>query len=451
MEPWLFEALDVPLVTDDGAVLRLNPPARALYPQRDPDTFAEALAGLPGAAPELATLEGLVAAARAGERRALALKTGARVLAFPLGGGIGLAFMKPTAEHEREAAASASHELGNALSAIVGWARLARQGTRVEEALELIERSAESAWSTARRLLGKERRRQERALDLSAFVQESARFLSLRAKERDVAVKLVVEPGVYVRGDRGHAWSIVSNLTTNALEAVSPGGIVELRVCRMPEHALVEVIDDGAGMTADVRARAFERRFTTKSAGSGLGLALVKDAVEQLRGSITLDSEPGRGTHARVEWPYASPPREGRKRPSGIYYAGPLQARVLVVDDDAAVREMIATALRVRGAEVTVAQNASDALRQSQRFDLAVIDVQLGEVHGDELLARLRAAGITRRGMLVSGADVPAPLAEGGTPDAVLRKPFDLDDLFALLPEELTAPETQPEGATRTH
>lgn len=453
MLPWLCDGLDVPLLLEDASGLRLNDAARALCGQVPPTSLGEALRALPGVAPHLTAIEAAVADARRGQRGAVDLQTGARVLAFPAdGGGVSVAYARPSAAHEREAAASASHELANALSAIVGWARLARQGSRIDEALELIERSAESAWSTARRILGKERRRQERALDLSAFVQESARVLSLKAKERDIAVKLAIDPSVFVRGDRGHAWSIVSNLATNALEAVGPGGTVELRVSRRPEHALVEVIDDGPGMTPEVRARAFDRRFTTKAAGSGLGLALVKDSVEHLRGQVTIDSEPGRGTHVRVEWPYASPPRQGRTRPSGVYYAGPLSARVLVVDDDVGVREMIATALRMRGAVVVAVASAPEALTQSQPFDLCILDVQLGDLRGDELLAKLRGSGIARRAMFVSGADTPAPCVPGGEPDAVLRKPFDLDDLFALLPEELTstAPAAHADGATHT-
>jgi signal transduction histidine kinase/CheY-like chemotaxis protein len=454
MLSWLLDALEAPLLSEDAVGIHLNEGARALFPQGAPNSMSAALRALPGAAPHTAALEAVVAEARGGTPGAVDLDTGARVLAFPIeNGGVAVAFARPTAAREREAAASASHELANALGAIAGWARLARQGTRVDEALELIERSAESAWSTARRLLGKERRRQERALDLSAFVEESARVLSLKAKERNVEVKLAIDPAVYVRGDRGYAWSIVSNLATNALEAVAPGGTVELRVTRQPECAVVEVVDDGPGMTAEVRSRAFERRFTTKPAGSGLGLALVKDSAERLGGRVELDSTPGRGTRVRVEWPYASAPRAGRTRPSGIYYAGPLSARVLVVDDDDAVREMIATALRMRGAEVIAVAGVSDTLAQTEPFDLAIIDLQLGDGHGDALLARLRASGMTRRGMLVSGADAPAALLAGAAPDAVLRKPFDLDDLFALLPEEFTAgasPSGPAREATRT-
>jgi CheY-like chemotaxis protein/two-component sensor histidine kinase len=389
---------------------------------------------------------------RAGDSQAssVPLAEDERAIVLTEGAAVGVVLAGPPARTERQAAADISHELANALAAITGWARLARQGTDATEALELIESNATNAWTAARHILGKGGPARERSLDLSAFIEEVGRLVSWKARERGLDVRVAVEPGLRVVGDRGHAWSIFWNLAINALEALSRGGRLELRAKRKGGRAVIEVIDDGSGMTPEVRARAFERRFTTKPTGSGIGLALVKQTVERLGGSISLESEPGRGTHVTVELPSPTQTRREARRASGVFYAGPIHGRVLVVDDDDGVREMIATALRTRGAEVIALASADAALAADGPFDFAVLDLQLEGTQGDDLLARLRAKGIVSRGLLVSGAEHPRHSTPGGRPNAVLRKPFELDELFGLVPEDMRGDESDDQdGATR--
>jgi CheY-like chemotaxis protein len=166
---------------------------------------------------------------------------------------------------------------------------------------------------------------------------------------------------------------------------------------------------------------------------------MVKQAVAELGGEIELESERGAGTLFRVTLPGVrrASTRPTSKRSSGVFYAEPIEQRVLVVDDDAGLREMIATALSMRGAEVVCVADAKGALEQPGPFALAIIDLLLPGMRGDELLARLRALGVTHTGMLVTGTEPPLELADGGTPDAVLRKPFELEDLFQRLSELL--------------
>jgi CheY-like chemotaxis protein len=188
-------------------------------------------------------------------------------------------------------------------------------------------------------------------------------------------------------------------------------------------------------MSAELRAHVFEPYFSTKDSGAGLGLALVKQAVHALGGSITLDSEPGRGTCFCVELPRArsnsvAPKRKLSTRESGVYAAEAIEGRILVLDDDASLREMIATALQMRGAQVESAATLDEALQLRGPFDVAVIDYILGEERGDAAIAALRAASAVARTLLVTGTELPRQLAEGGEPDGVLRKPFELNDLF---------------------
>jgi len=263
-------------------------------------------------------------------------------------------------------------------------------------------------------------------------------LLGPKAASRGVQVRTAIEPGLRVRGDRGSAWSIVWNLGANAIEAMSGGGTVELRLASHDDHALLFVEDNGPGMTAEQQRRVFEPYFTTKPTGTGLGLPLVKQAITDVGGTIELLSEPGLGTRFTVALPLAAPSRANQvKRSSGVYYAEPLPHRILVVDDDLSLREMIATALGMRGAEVVAVERPEDALAQTGPFALAIVDLLLPGMRGDALLAKLRAAGLASTCVLMTGTELPAPLAPGGEPDVLLRKPFELEDLFAGLASAL--------------
>jgi CheY-like chemotaxis protein len=292
-------------------------------------------------------------------------------------------------------------------------------------------------------LLGEARARHRsdgESVELSAFVDEAAKLLEPKALGKGVEVRTAIEPALRVRADRGSVWSIIWNLSANAVEAVPSGGAVELRLVPNADSVVLTVEDDGPGMSQEQQQRAFEPYFTTKATGTGLGLAVVKQAVAELGGRIELKSEPGLGTRFTVVLPRVGtlsqrPPPT--KRSSGVFYAEPMYERVLVVDDDLGLREMVSTALSMRGAEVVAVGTAEEALAQRGRFGVVIIDLLLGEMRGDALLAALRQSGLARVGLLMTGAEIPDELAPGGTPEAALRKPFELEELFDTLADVL--------------
>jgi CheY-like chemotaxis protein/two-component sensor histidine kinase len=339
-------------------------------------------------------------------------------------------------------AAGVSHELANALAAIAGWARLAKQGRRVQEALGLIQMSAESAWSAAQRLLRDHRGPAEpETVDLSAFVDEAARLPAPKAMAKNVQVRTVIEPELHVSGSRGSAWSIVWNLALNAVEALPPGGSVELRLTGSGDAAILVVEDDGPGMDPEQRERAFEPYFTTKESGTGLGLPMVRRAVDDVGGSIELHSALGSGTRFTLALPRAASSARAAadKHKSGVFYTEPIDQRILVVEDDLGLREMIATALGMRGAEVVAVESPEAALAQRAPFAIAIIDLLLPGMRGDMVLARLREAGLVQRGMLMTGTELPTGLASAGQPEVLLRKPFELEELFEGVATALAA------------
>jgi CheY-like chemotaxis protein len=170
---------------------------------------------------------------------------------------------------------------------------------------------------------------------------------------------------------------------------------------------------------------------------------MVKQAIGDVGGSIELKSEPGIGTRFSVALPLAPGSvlrPSNAKRSSGVFYAEPLHHRILVVDDDLGLREMIATALGMRGAEVVAVGSAEAALAEHGPFALAIVDLLLPDLRGDALLATLRSRGATQLGVLITGTELPTNLTSNGSPDVLLRKPFELEELFeglaaALSPE----------------
>lgn len=442
MIEWIRDSSGLGVLREDAqGGLVANDAAAPMIRDSESPRMVTTLQRLLGDAYAEAELSRLVERARRGEELELRGVDGRRVLLGQDAPRRAFAVLGSDLEASQRAdrAATVSHELANALGAIAGWARLARQGERLQEALELIESSADAAWAAARTMLDEaagKRAATETSTDLSLFVDEAARLLAPKASEKNVKVRTQIEPGLRVAGDRGHAWSIVWNLASNAVEALPEGGTVELRVSSAGDSVVLGVEDDGPGLSAEQQARAFEPYFTTKESGTGLGLPTVRRCAEEVGGRVELRSERGLGTRFTVILPRVEGQpsmRPNAKRSSGVFYAEPIDGRILVVDDDLGLREMIATALGMRGAEVVAVDTPEEALRQQGPFELAIVDLLLPGMRGDQVLADLRRAGIAQRAMLITGTELPDQLASGGQPDAVLRKPFELEDLFERL------------------
>jgi signal transduction histidine kinase/CheY-like chemotaxis protein len=448
---WLVGALGLPFVEElESGSIRVNSVASAKLGGRIPEGLVGAITKLAEGSECEATLGPAIARARAGDPAECSADCRSRVLVVPVGDGRAAAVIVPEQSalaagpepgRRAELTAAMSHELANALAAISGWVGVARSGRRVDEALELIEQASGTAYGIAKKLL----RRPEAAseaktpvTDISGFVEEATRLLEPKALQSRVEIKADIASGLEVRGTRDNVWSAVWNPMLNAVEAMPRGGKLLVELTGGSETVTFSVTDNGPGIDEKNLARIFQPYFTTKARGTGIGLATVKRAVDDMGGTIQLNSSRGRGTRFRIDLPRAggvvkdkSRKRGGADdRTSGVYYSEPIEARILLVDDDPALREMMLTALAMRGADVVAASTAEEALAAEGVFELALVDMRLGDQAGDVLLAELRSAGKVQKGLIVTGSDTLPDLAEGGRPDGVLRKPFQLEDLY---------------------
>lgn len=349
-----------------------------------------------------------------------------------------------------ELAAGAAHHLNNLMAVVLGRSQLLLHRDRAPEigsALRTIERAALDAADTVRRIQAFSQTGHGATaapIDLNETVRESIDVTRSRweheAQVRGAAIEMVFEPGALpsVSGRNAELREVLANLILNAVDALPGSGRIAIRTWGEAGRAVVSVSDSGAGMPEDVRRRAFDPFFSTKGVRRlGLGLAVAYGLVRSHGGEISLDSEPGKGTTVTFWLPITLPAEPAP--PAAADGAEP-RGRLLVVDDEADVREVLADGLAARGHTVTLAGGGREALACLERgeFDLVITDLGMPDVNGWDVASAVKAARAHLPVLLLTGwADAAAA---AGRVDAVIKKPFDMTKLAAAVSAALSRP-----------
>ena len=353
-------------------------------------------------------------------------------------------------------AGGVAHDFNNFLSAVLGAASALqpRLADREQRALvDAVIEAAQGARGLTRQLLAFARGgASARGLfDLGPLLEQAAR-LALAGKGIRAQVDIAQDLWA-IDGDRDQLASVFQNLLLNAAQATSDGGTVSLRAENVrgedvrglgaPElepgpHVQIDVRDTGPGMNAETLRRAFDPFYTTKRGGSGLGLPTALAMVRRHQGRLIMDSEPGRGTRARVWLPARSDARPASSRstpPPGERSS----LHVLLLEDEPALQGIFRRMLEQLGHHVSVAPDGDAALAlaatlrgDGARVDVAILDLTVrGGRGGREVLDELRALLPGTRVVGTSGySDVdPATVPF----DGFLPKPFTLDQLSRVL------------------
>jgi two-component system cell cycle sensor histidine kinase/response regulator CckA len=296
-------------------------------------------------------------------------------------------------------------------------------------------------------------------LDLNAVVSGFDKMVR-RLIGDDIKVVTHQTPGLcLVRGDAGQIEQVLMNLVVNARDAMMSGGTltIETEMVELDEsyvsshlaivpglHVMLAVSDTGIGMTPDVQARLFEPFFTTKEAGkgTGLGLATIYGIIRQQGGSIWVYSEAGRGTTFKVYWPVAEA-RAIVKSETKPHVSVAGTETILVVEDNASLRELTRKILQRQGYTVLLSGNGEEAMRICDEHDgtiaLALTDVVMPGVSGRELANHLQHRRPDMRILYMSGYTDDAILHLGvlnaGVP--LLEKPFTPGALVAKIRDVL--------------
>jgi CheY-like chemotaxis protein len=271
--------------------------------------------------------------------------------------------------------------------------------------------------------------------------------------------------------DPSQVEAAILNLCLNARDAMPEGGRMTIQTRNLliepgslrhadnelPPGGYVQVCisDTGVGMSAEVKARAFDPFFTTKGpgAGSGLGLSQVYGMARQSGGSVVIDSGPNEGTRVTLTLPRASIVEGEEAAPVDelpeLPVPGMQNELILVVDDDHAVRQVIVELARDLGCEVAQASSGEQALALIEKLSpapkLILLDYAMPGMNGLQLARTLRDRGINAPIALVTGyAELSETDVGGGQLAGLLRKPFKIQELQALLNQLRAAADAEP-------
>ena len=365
-------------------------------------------------------------------------------------------------------AGGVAHDFNNILTAITGYSELLladlAADDRRREDVEEIRTATQRAAALTRQLLAFSRRQvlQVKVLDLNVVVRTLDRMLR-RLIGEDVSLEVALSDGLgAVRADPAQMEQIIMNLAVNARDAMPVGGRLTIESANVVldetyarvhggakpgRYVMLAVSDTGVGMDDVTRSHIFEPFFTTKepSKGTGLGLATVYGIVKQSGGNIWVYSEPGRGATFRLYMPRVDQQPEDSEQQATLPVAGGHET-VLLAEDDASVREVVARALEQMGYRVLRASDGQVALdlarAHSARIALLATDLVMPGMTGRELALALLAERPDLRVIYMSGyadqAVVRHGVLEKGLP--YLQKPFSVADLVRKVREVLDAP-----------
>ena len=351
--------------------------------------------------------------------------------------------------------AGVTHELNNPLSVVMGQANLLRRASGegpLAERAEKIVLAAERCARIVRKFLALARQqpRQRQRVSLNQVVRETLEIMAypLRVDTVEVVLSLATHLPP-LRADPHELQHVLINLITNAQQAMrqkAPPRTLTIATAfdRSADRVLLRVADNGPGIAPELEARIFEPFFTTKppGEGTGLGLSLCQGIAADHGGTVRLETRPGHGATFVVELPLQSGPTattgprtEGAELRRGL--------SILVVDDDPAVREILAELLAADEHRVETAPDGSVALEMIRRgsYDLIMSDLKMPGMDGLALYREVERThpALARRFVFVTGDTLgPATrevLEETGAP--FLTKPFGLGDVQRVVQRAL--------------
>ncbi len=348
-----------------------------------------------------------------------------------------------------EMASGVAHDFNNILGAILGRAQLLSRAVLDDEAkrgLEAIEKAALDGANTVRRLQHFTRRRREEEffpVDLNQAIKDALAITEAKWKDESNLAGATIEVVTHfgkipaVMGNISEFREVLTNLIFNAVEAMPKGGTLTFKTEEGEGWVYMSVSDTGIGMSDDVKARIFDPFFTTKGVkGTGLGLSVSYGIIRGHHGEINVESYPGQGTTMLIRLPI---PSRLRRSPPPRAVPSVKPGRIMIIDDDAMVRELLSDILQAAGHTVVQASGGREAIRlfRENPVDLVLTDLGMPECSGWEVAAAIKAIAPRTPVALVTGWGITldrAKLKAAGI-DLVLNKPFQYPDVMTIVAE----------------
>lgn len=353
-----------------------------------------------------------------------------------------------------EMASGVAHNFNNLLTVVVGNAELISLHENIPEP---IRRDTELILESARRCSAIVRRIQTfgRPIDMDDVDQvdlcQVARDIvdltrpkwrtepALAGRQVDIVLDLQPLPPIL---SQGSAWEeILSNLIFNSVDAMPDGGTITITARLEGTEAVLDVRDTGTGMDEETKRRIFEPFFSTKdeASGTGLGLSTVWGLINTLGGSVAVDSRPGEGTCFSLRMPVADAMALADDEPQRPKQSMGQGLRVLVVDDEPRVLELVPPILRDCAVVDTAADGGQGLRRLAEaEYDVVLSDWVMAEASGLEVAAEAKSRYPQAVVILMTGWDPGSSAPDQDAVDLRLAKPFEREDVARVLDEAFT-------------
>lgn len=368
-------------------------------------------------------------------------------------------------------AGGVAHEFNNLLAGIQGYASLGLREKDTKDTLrqflELIVQLSERAANLTRQLLAFARKPalSRQPTSIAKLLRSTAELVH---HSLNIDVTLAIDPAdedLVALADANQLQQVLVNLSLNARDALAPGAAqpleFRLRHCRLSgdlsafpqnvpagDYVVLDVEDRGAGMAPAVLAQALDPFFTTKDVGqgTGLGLPVAFGIVHGHQGQLTLHTEIGKGTCVSIFLPRLAEPAEVSAPSGGAQILEPeatTRRKILVVDDEEAVRDVVRRFLEIAGHQVVCVKNGAEAIEQLRgdfQPDLVILDLMIPKEDGAANFRALRAANPQIPILLCTGLvqmDLAQALLQEGAAD-LLRKPFRMNELWYFVNKAVT-------------
>jgi len=365
-----------------------------------------------------------------------------------------------------ELAGGVAHDFNNILAAILGRVQLLRKqlaphrgqeekrGSAIdlEKGLEIIERASLDGAETVRRIQEFCRRRGDQKdfvqVDVNELIENALEFTRVKwadgVQSRGIKIRLSKElsPIAPIMGCASELREVFTNLISNAVDAMPRGGEIIVTSRMDAPFAVITIEDTGGGIPLSIKDRIFDPFFTTKGPQStGLGLSVSYGIINRHHGTIVADSVEGKGAAFTIKLPITAKTETKEDRPEKVI---PLQARqkkarVLVIDDEPEVRELLRDILSDAGHDVDVARDGCEgiAMFEKQAYDIVLTDLGMPVMSGWEVAGKIRQLNKCVPIALVTGWNVvldDEAMHSSGI-NLVVHKPFQVDQVLNLVRE----------------
>ena len=355
-----------------------------------------------------------------------------------------------------ELASGVAHDFNNTLAGILGRAQLlleAKDPAKVEAGLNIIIKTAKDGAKTVKRIQDFARQRRDHdfhLIDVHQLLMDVGEITRPRWKNRaeaaNIHINLELECAANIRvmGDESELREVLVNLVFNAVDAMPSGGTLMMAATQTQDAVEILVQDTGTGMSEETRLRVFDPFFTTKDeAGMGLGLAVSYGIIRRHDATVDVESQLGVGTTFRVRLPI---PSQVPKTPLVPNLASLQQAprstsptRILIVDDEESVRDLLRDILQKEGCEAVVAEGGRQALSlfEGGKFDAVFTDIGMPGMNGWELSRAVRQRNTDIPVAVITGwgEAVGSQERQAAQVNWVLAKPFDTPQIVQMAHE----------------